>query len=283
MQKRVFLGKLYFYLWSTLFIWRTNMLKKIILAAAIAATASFATWDYFPVKESHKGEAKVQFDDMIQDKWQVFTLTTGVRFSPAQNFEFGIALPYMLFYLYDGNKENNANGVEDLETMLRYQFIPNMNAFLDVTVPTANAEQFYPDYPFAFHFGVQYSEKFGIVNFGSELGYKIETRGEDKVSPPNELNAGLEADFEISQVVTPYVGLNLYMLVGKYTYEGENEGKSYTGKLGINPYAGLNIAFNDIVSLDIHGMILTGKDYLEAICYNDKAIITVGTALSANF
>ena len=82
------------------------MLKKIILAAAIATTASFATWDYFPVKESHKGQATVQFDDLIQDKWQTFTLTTGVRFSPVQNFEFGIKLPYVLFYLYDGKKEN---------------------------------------------------------------------------------------------------------------------------------------------------------------------------------
>lgn len=259
------------------------MLKKIILAAAIATTASFATWDYFPVKESHKGQATVQFDDLIQDKWQTFTLTTGVRFSPVQNFEFGIKLPYVLFYLYDGKKENSANGAGDLETMFRYQFLSNMNAFLDVTVPTASSEVYYPDYPFAFHFGIQYSEKFGFVNLGSELGYKIVTRGEDKVSPPNELNVGIESDFEFSQIVTPYVGLNLYMLVGKFTYEGENEGKSHTGDLGYEPYAGLSIAFNDIISLDLHGSILTGRDYLKTTSFIDKAKITVGTDLYVNF
>ena len=32
------------------------MLKKLCLAAAFCATASFATWDKFPVLENHKGE-----------------------------------------------------------------------------------------------------------------------------------------------------------------------------------------------------------------------------------
>jgi hypothetical protein len=121
------------------------------------------------------------------------------------------------------------------------------------------------------------------VNLGSELGYKIVTRGEDKVSPPNELNVGIESDFEFSQIVTPYVGLNLYMFVGKFTYEGENEGKSHTGDLGYEPYAGLSIAFNDIISLDLHGSILTGRDYLKTTSFIDKAKITVGTGLYVNF
>ena len=37
------------------------MFKKIALAAALTATASFATWNYFPVLENHKGQAKVGF------------------------------------------------------------------------------------------------------------------------------------------------------------------------------------------------------------------------------
>ena len=32
------------------------MFKKALLATAIAATASFATWDYFPVQEAGKGQ-----------------------------------------------------------------------------------------------------------------------------------------------------------------------------------------------------------------------------------
>ena len=259
------------------------MLKKIILAAAVAATASFATWDYFPVIESHKGEAKVQFDDVMQDKLQMFYLTTGVRFSPAQNFEFGLELPYMLFHLWDGSMENHANGAGNLEAMFRYQFLPNMNAFLDITVPTASIEIAYPDYPFAFHFGTQFSNNFGLVNLGSELGLKIETQGEDEETPPWVLNLGVEADFAISQVFTPYLGIDLEMLLGKFTHEHYGSSKSYTGKLGIAPYAGFNVAFNEIVSLDVHGQILLGKDYLELTTYSDKAAITVGTGVNVKF
>ena len=43
------------------------MLKKIVLAAAVAVSTSFATWDYFPVLESHKGQAKLEFGSEIQD------------------------------------------------------------------------------------------------------------------------------------------------------------------------------------------------------------------------
>ena len=35
------------------------MFQKLVLAAAFCATASFATWDKFPVLENHKGEIVV--------------------------------------------------------------------------------------------------------------------------------------------------------------------------------------------------------------------------------
>ena len=44
------------------------MLKKIALVAALAATASFATWNYFPVQEAGKGQAEIGVTDKMQDK-----------------------------------------------------------------------------------------------------------------------------------------------------------------------------------------------------------------------
>ena len=41
------------------------MLKKIALATALLATASFATWDKFPVLEANKGQAEVGAKYMI--------------------------------------------------------------------------------------------------------------------------------------------------------------------------------------------------------------------------
>ena len=260
------------------------MLKKIILAAAIAVSASFASWDYFPVLESHKGQAKLDFGSEIQDPFTEFIVTGGVRFSPATHFEFGIELPYTIFCLSDGSFQT-WNGARDLQTMFRYQFLPFMNAFLDITIPTASTNLYYPDYAFAFHFGAQFFNKFGLLNLGSELGLYIETEGEDKVMPPKRLNLDAEADFEISQVFIPYVGFDLGMLIGKFNHEGRHVGNSYTGKFGFAPFAGFKIAFNDYVSLDLHGKIHLGEDYVGITSKNhgDDPMFTVGSTIYVNF
>lgn len=261
------------------------MLKKITLAAAIAVSASFATWDYFPVLDSHKGQAKLEFGSDIQDPFTEFVVTGGVRFSPAQNFEFGLELPYVIFCLDNNNSFESWNGVRDLKTMFRYQFLPFMNAFLDITIPTANVYLYYPDYAFAFYFGAQFSKNFGLLNLGSELGLYVETRGEDKTMPPQHLNLDVEADLAISQVFVPYAGFSLSMLIGKYRHEGRHIGDSYTGEFGIAPFAGFKVAFNDYVSLDVHGKILLGEEYLGVTTLNhsDEALISAGSAVYVNF
>lgn len=260
------------------------MLKKITLAAAIAVSASFATWDYYPVLESHKGQAKLDFSSEIQDPFTEFMVTGGVRFSPATNFEFGIELPYTIFCLSDGSYQT-WNGARDLQTMFRYQFLPFMNAFLDITIPTASTNLYYPDYAFAFHFGAQFFKKFGLVNLGSEFGLYVETEGEDKVMPPQRLNLDAEADFEISQVFIPYAGFELGMLIGKHIREGHHVGDNFTGEFGIAPFAGFKITFNDYVSLDLHGKIQLGEKYVgvTSINHGDDPMITVGSAVYVNF
>ena len=64
------------------------MLKKIVLAAALAATASFATWNYFPVQEAGKGQAELGFTyGMPAEKVSTGDLFAGVRFTVIQNLE----------------------------------------------------------------------------------------------------------------------------------------------------------------------------------------------------
>ena len=139
--------------------------------------------------------------------------------------------------------------------------MPIMNAFLDVGFPTCSKDLCGDDDPFGFHFGVQFSQKFGIVDFGSELGLQLETKGEDKTTPPWDLNLGLEADFLVSDMLTPYVGFDFNMLLGKTTRDGKNEGESRTGDLGIAPYVGLNIDFNPMLYLGFEFRFGVGEDY----------------------
>lgn len=236
------------------------MFKKIALAAALAATASFATQDYFPVKEAGHGQAQISEQVLMHGNRSVDVVALGARFSFIQNFEAGLVVPVTALTYIDG-KNAEQSGLNNISLMLRYQFMPIMNAFLDVEFPTCSKDLCGDDKPFGFHFGVQFSQKFGIVDFGSELGLKLETKGKDKTTPPWDLNLGLEADFLVSDMLTPYVGFDFNMLLGKTTRDGKNEGESRTGDLGIAPYVGLNIDFNPMLYLGFEFRFGVGEDY----------------------
>ena len=258
------------------------MFKKIALAAALVATATFATWDKFPVLEQGKGQAAVGINDLMQDKGNQLSLGAKGRFTVIQNLEVGLAIPYVIFTHWDG-EDQKADGLADIGLMVRYQFMPTMNAFLDIALPTCNEDLCGEDGPVGFHFGAQYSQNFGMVNFGSELGLAIETKGDDKTTPPWTLNLGAEGDFAINPMLTPYVGLDLAMLLGKYTYDGENGGDSHTGELGIEPYLGLGIAFNPMITLDLCAQFTFGKDYLKVTTHRDEMVTNLAATLFINF
>ena len=213
----------------------------------------------------------------MQGKSSKDIVELGVRYSIIQNFEAGLKVPVTLLSYYDG-KNDERNGLGKLELMLRYQFMPIMNAFLDVEFPTCAEDICGNDDPFGFHFGVQFSQKFGIVDFGSELGLQLESKGEDKTTPPWDLNLGLEADFLVSNMLTPYVGFDFNMKLGKETRDGKNEGESHTGDLGIAPYVGLNIDFNPMLYLGFEFRFGVGEDY-----YGKDTPITLTVNFGVNF
>src|SRR5574344_727985 len=47
-----------------------NMFKKILLVTALVASASFATWDKFPVLDQGKGQVKLGASYGIKDQWR---------------------------------------------------------------------------------------------------------------------------------------------------------------------------------------------------------------------
>jgi len=237
------------------------MIKKIALAAALAVSASFATWDKFPVLENHNGQAKAGFGFGIpEDKTTTADLYAGVRYTVITGLELGTVFDYRLFTHYDG-KDAKTDGVANLPILVRYQFLPILNAFLDVTLPIGD-DSFNGDAT-QFHFGAQYSSTFGIVSLGTELGLQLETKGGDKTTPPWILNVGAEGDFVLGPV-TAYVGADVLVELGKNTYDGDNVGDSHTGDLAIFPYVGANYAVNQALSFDVAAIFGFGnKDLVE--------------------
>ena len=261
------------------------MFKKIALATALVATASFATWDKFPVLENHKGQVKVSDYLLMQDKWSQDGSTLSARYTVVPNLELGLKLGYVFYTEWDGKDlDPKQEGFDNIPLMIRYQFMPAMNAFLDVTFPTGSEDLYGKDKPFGFHFGAQYSQEFGMVSLGTELGLQLETAGDDKDTPPWTLNIGAEGDFAVSQLLTPYVGIDLYMLLGKFTHDGDNYGDSYTGDLLFNPYLGITFSFNSVVSLDICASFLFGnKDAMLVKSYSDETQTVIEFSLGINF
>ena len=235
------------------------MLKKIVLAAALTATASFATWNYFPVQEAGKGQAEIGVTDKMQDKWNQLGLFVGARYTIIQNLELGLKLPYTIFTHWDG-EDAKADGIGNLPIMVRYQFMPILNAFVDVDLPIGDEDV--SEDGLGIYFGVQFSQNFGMVNFGSEAGLAIRTEGDDEVSPPYNLHIGLEGDFAVSEMFTPYVGADFDMYLGEYTHDGDElPGSDASGNLGIAPFLGVNIAINPMFYVDLSAKFGIGEDY----------------------
>jgi hypothetical protein len=252
------------------------MLKKIILAMALVATASFATWDKFPVLEQHKGQAEVGLAYAMQGDLSALGIFGAARFTVVQNLELGVAVPYTIFTHFDG-EDVKRDGLNNIPLMVRFQFLPILNAFVDVDLPVGDEEV--SDDGLGVHFGVQFSQKFGIVNFGSELGLEIRTEGDNEISPPWLLNIGAEADFLVTDMLTPYVGLDFYMWLGEYTHDGDEiAGSDASGTIGVAPYIGLNIAITQMFYADVSASFGFGEDF-----FGEDTPITLQGKFGVNF
>lgn len=213
------------------------MLKKILLAAAVLASASFATWDYFPVKEAGKGSAKGGFYYDKDHDWSQLGLNIGIRFTIASKLEISLQnWGYQFFGETDcSGCANGGNGLRDLQLGFRYQIIPQANFFVDINFPIGTDEYDGPGTTvpgsdeFFLYLGGQYSMSLPSLkglSFGAEGAFlwgferKDYERGLD-------LHLGGELDYLIPKTkVTPYLGLKFIIRMTESTYE---EGKTEYG------------------------------------------------------
>jgi len=256
------------------------MMKKILMGAAILASSSFATYSQFPVPQVNSGEARIISDFIIHDKWKGLDLTAKGRFVPVQNLEVFLSLPFRVVSRYDGESDKNT-GMENLTFGGRYQIIPTVAAFLDVTFPTGKDK--ISDDGFGFYFGGQYSQDFGSVSIGTEAGLSITTEGDDDKKPPMGLTLIAELDPKVSQVVSPYVGVTLNILLTDEKLKGHKHVET-SGDVGVSPYVGANFRVNPLLSFDACVTFGLGDDdYLIYTSGNDKMTVTLTAAANFTF
>ena len=207
------------------------MFKKLALATMLVASASFATWDYYPVLEAGKGSAAGALYYDWHDDWSQSGLKIGARYSIIQNLEISLqGWGYQFWSETDCDGcENGGDGLRDLTIGGRYTVAPMVTVFLDMNLPIGSDEVSSDE--IALYLGGQFSmpvTKVEGLKFGTEAGifWGFE---HDNSERGLELHLGGELAYTVPNVgVTPFVGMQLKFRLTESTWE-DGAGKEYGG------------------------------------------------------
>jgi len=253
------------------------MFKKIAMAAAVAATASFASWDLYPVLPKHQGEAKLsvyhsKFTATRTSEFITYCYTDigycnteiareygrgnstsaalSARFTVIQNLELSLSIPYHFYTEFQGTDIGETYDLGSISLGARYQFLPYLNVFFDAVAPTDDLSTNLIDGVWLFTGGMQFSKAFNsTVNFGSELAFDLATRAEREHSYLG-LTAAVEADFTILPNFTPYLGARLDAHMGTFDSKDGYVYTAHGGKFGTWITAGANVALSKRLGLN---------------------------------
>lgn len=247
------------------------MFKKIAIVAALATSASFASWDMYPVLEQHKGEVSVGVNYSTDENTKELSVPVGARFSVIQNLELAFMLPYRIFTHDKNGNDIKRDGFEELAFMVRYQITPTTNAFADVRTPIGDGSD-YEKKTWIAAAGAQYSNSINpFIRFGSEIG--LTTYFVRKMNLTTfSLNASTEFEFKVTPQFTPYVGANLGVLLGSITEDGYRFNSAGDGHVDARIYVGAKYAFNDMFEVGVNAGIWFGNCF-----YKDNTEKSIGT------
>ena len=254
------------------------MFKKIALVAALAASASFATYSFFPVGDANKGEATIGPSYFWHNDWSMMQINANVKYNVIQNLELSLqGLGYQLWsedeYCDDnGAKCPDTDGLLAMTIGARYQFMPMLIAALDVKVPL-NAEDVVGKYdPLGFYGAIQFTQEL-VTNLilGSELGLTFDLEDEN-VSHGLVLTLQAELDYSIASIgLTPWVGLSFnYKLTNDEYDTALGKVKEHSGNNGLTIWVGGQYDINTMLGVKANFIINTG-DSMSAYGGDNKA------------
>ena len=230
------------------------MFKKIILASALAAVSSFAAWDLFPVLDYRQGQTRftsnyTTFSDE-GERYHSLNLYFGSRYAVFPDFELALVVPYRVFSYYGGNKLGT-DGTGKINLLTRYQFIPTMNVFADISFPDESS--CYED-PWYFNFGLQFTRKVNRwFDFGSQLSAETRTKGEEDGVPLITF-AALELDFTVMENFAPYIKTSGALHLGEFSDHGYQFSHG-GGDLYLTSDVGVKYDFDETFSMDASARI----------------------------
>lgn len=220
------------------------MFKKILLATAVAASASFATYNYFPVGSAHQGQVDFVGVYVWNDDFSTLQFPVSVKFNIINNLEVSVQkLGYVAWSelkdcedLPVGCPDND--GFTGMTVGARYQFMetrpftPLLAGALDVHLPLSSEDVTSGYDPFGFYAAVQYIQIFSReIILGSELGFDYLFEDEytymgvdQKKEEGLQMSLKAELDYSFSFGLTPWIGFEFNKKFTEDKINGEDNG-----------------------------------------------------------
>ncbi len=251
------------------------MFKKIALVAAMAATASFATWDFYPVQDAGKASFKGGLYYDVDDDWSQAGIKVGGRFSIIKGLEISLQ---GLGYQFWGETDckgcaNGGNGLIDMTIGARYEVAPMITAFIDFNLPIGSDDWDGPGTSipssdeFSIYAGAQFSLPTGVqgFEFGVEGGifWGFEN---DNFERGLDIHVAGEARYEIPGVkgLAPYIGLQLKYRLTESEWENDHDDHDYgyddNGSTQLNLWLGAAYAIDPMITVKAQ-LMFRNEDY----------------------
>ncbi|MDR2579780.1 MAG: hypothetical protein LBC85_02150 [Fibromonadaceae bacterium] len=235
-------------------------MKKVLAIALLCAVSSFATWNYFPVKDAGKGEVKVGTSYGMDGDWSKLGLKASARYGIIQGLEAAVTFPFVLSHSAEinGIDLERPTGMAQPILGVRYWLPMNLGFFADLDLPFSGDN--FDDDDLGLTVGAQY-----FMNLTNELSLGSEVGIGDLLSDGSmDLKIGVEFDYSLGSI-TPWVGADVLIGIGD---DAED--------LGIEPFVGASFEINEMLAADINLSFGLGDRY------NDTPI-TISASVSLNF
>lgn len=223
------------------------MFKKLLAACLLMISASFATWDYFPILPGGLGQMKGQVTYEDQDPFSRMRANIAARYSLTNWLEINAKFGY-LFFTHANGDDTDIDGFENLPFGLRLQLNPAISIFGDFVAPIGDDS--FNDDDWSYYFGMQHTSFMGRVLWGSELGIGIYSDGDYFT-----LFLGDELDFVLGSFI-PLVGFNFVTAYYDDDYRNDSMDTGYDLYLGFK--FGVSLAVS--IEFSVH---FQGGDYYE--------------------
>lgn len=242
------------------------MFKKTIIAAAIATTASFATYSFFPVGLPGHGQVEITDSFAWDGHWSTDNLNIKAKYNVIQNLELSLqGIGYQIWNEDDrcGDKgypecpENS--GIKALTIGARYQFMPMFIAAADIDLPL-NSKDVTGDYdPIAIYAAIQFTQELQEIMpnlvVGAEAGAKWMFEDEN-FEEGLLLQAMGELDYTLANTgLTPWVGFGFFDKLTENKIDGEDAGGDDTQ---FQLWAGVSYDLTPMIALRAQFVVSNG-------------------------